>query len=850
MTLRKTKKKINRHYGGNNDTNYDAYGGQPNGTQPPSVPQDRTSSLPQMARTPSATFYHQITTTTTAIIPEPAAETKLDTNASTKQTVKIQDFRDIPYDPQKPKLITPDDIKKWFDDSLNYYKYMYGSGKILLYQEKRFEDELNSLEAAIQKTNESYEEGARATVKILAPGSSDIALMKKELNKTVEETINESYKTEYFELIQKKIRYYTALESIRDRRSYLLYLLNAGEAGKKIIVDNILYYAMDMYSYYRGPRYTELRAIFYDMIFLIANVPEVFTNSLALNSSITGPAGSGKTTLARKMANWYNAINVLTGDSFMTGNDKLTFIETDRSGLIAQYLGQTAPKTLGVLYNSLEKTLFIDEAYAVPGCSFSKDPNKPDEDSYGSEFVATLLPFMANHKGLYAILIAGYKNLIDLCFFSRNEGLPRRFPLRIDLPLYSTDELYFIMLNNIINKRKNLFAENKTKENEFKLYRQSYYLCMKALMMMIHFDTSTDNPFDLLRKYILLFDIMDRQYSYYRDQIPSDKDDIKKLFEFPKITQIYSHTILIHILICCLPGSVRRNMMRIEFFNTVYGYDTPNLSYFPAQAGEMELLADKCINKIEPLIDLFKGKAGNPISIPLSFVFDLYNSYLVPKNVNLAQVEEGTKESGTGKFYFELIKSGFDNKQFINDKLKTFLLNDIFNDKEKFPNGIPSLVDLFVYQQNEKNREELIEKVNTIFNDENYFSLIGADGKLLKYSMFEKIYNKIKKLPETEFPVNIERDKLEVEYVRSNIEIYPVVETLQSKDIDGAWADLGRIIEYTPPSNSANTKPLTVQPTLLPPTTTTGGTVLNTNYNNLRIRQLQYGRRTRRKLNN
>jgi hypothetical protein len=725
--------------------------------------------------------------------------------AAVSNPVTVEDTRYVENKiPERvAKLSTPTDIYLWFneDNNINYYKFIYGSGKILKFQEDKLQKELDSLEKLIEKTNTNYEEGARASNKILQPGSQDIAAMKGKLNEEVEKTINESYKTEYFELIQKKIRYTAAIESIRDRRSYLVHLLNLDNipevngknqpAGKEILVDNILFYAEDIYKYYRGSRYEPLRGALFEMIFLIANVPEVYTNSLALNASITGPAGSGKTTLARKMANWYNVINLLTGDSYMERNDKLSFIETDRSGLIAQYLGQTAPKTLAVLYNSLEKTLFIDEAYAVPGCTFTKDPNKPDEDSYGSEFVATLLPFMANHKGLYSIIIAGYKNLIDLCFFARNEGLPRRFPLKIDLPLYSTDELYNMMLLNIINKRQNIF-DIKDDLNEFKLYRQSFYMAMKPFMMMIHFDTSIDNPFDLLRKYILLFNIMDIQNTYYNTSISDE--NVKKLYQFPSITKIYSHTILIHILICCLPTSIRRNMMRIEFFNTVFNFDSPNLSYFPAQAGEMELLADKCINNVEPIIDeIHKKTTKYPISIPLNNILNLYNSYLYTKNVKLVKVTD----EKTGNIYFEFVKDGYDVQAFIKDKLSKFLLDKIF------PKGIPSLVDFFVQQQTVEKNNEIVTKVNEIFNNPDYFTVKTTNGKDDKISMFIKVYRKIKPLSETEFPINIDKNKLEVELYNNDFFYYKPKTTLQSFTPDAAWEDVGKIINYQEPTSSS-----------------------------------------------
>jgi hypothetical protein len=250
-------------------------------------------------------------------------------------------------------------------------------------------------------------------------------------------------------------------------------------------------------------------------------------------------------------------------------------------------------------------------------------------------------------------------------------------------------------------------------------------------------------------------------------------------------------------------------MMRIEFFNKVFNFDSPNLSYFPAQAGEMELLADKCINKIEPQVEELTNRAGGPVSIPSDFVFDLYNNYLEDKNVQLVKSEEQVEKKGTGKVYIEFIKQGYGPREFIEQKLKKFLIDKIF------PKGIPSLVDFFVDQQDKEKREKLLKDVYNIFNNNNYEEIMGPDLKKIQISMFDKIYKKIITLSETEFPVNIKREKLESE-LSSAPGDFPAVIDLQNRDRDGAWEDLGKIIDSKSISASKQPSPSEQTPPFMP----------------------------------
>ena len=112
--------------------------------------------------------------------------------------------------------------------------------------------------------------------------------------------------------------------------------------------------------------------------------------AMSYNFVFTGNPGTGKTTVARILGKAFRALGVL---------DRGNFVETDRSGLVAKYEGQTADKTNKLIDSAIGGVLFIDEAYQL---------NQGENDQYGSEAVATLLKRMEDARGSIVVIIAGY----------------------------------------------------------------------------------------------------------------------------------------------------------------------------------------------------------------------------------------------------------------------------------------------------------------------------------------------------------------------------------------------------------------------------------------------------------
>ena len=153
------------------------------------------------------------------------------------------------------------------------------------------------------------------------------------------------------------------------------------------------------------------------------------TPDVSYHCVFLGNPGTGKTTVARILAGIYKDLGVLK---------KGHLVETDRSGLVAEYVGQTAVKTNKIIDNALDGVLFIDEAYSlVQGGS----------EDYGSEAIATLLKRMEDDRDRLVVILAGYTNEMEE-FINSNPGLRSRFNRYIHFEDYTAEELYKIFLLN------------------------------------------------------------------------------------------------------------------------------------------------------------------------------------------------------------------------------------------------------------------------------------------------------------------------------------------------------------------------------------------------------------------
>ena len=156
------------------------------------------------------------------------------------------------------------------------------------------------------------------------------------------------------------------------------------------------------------------------------------TTPLTLHCVFTGNPGTGKTTVARILADIYRSLGVL---------QKGHLVETDRSGLVAEYVGQTAVKTNKIIDSALDGVLFIDEAYSL---------TSGGAEDFGAEAIATLLKRMEDERDRLVVILAGYSDEMRT-FIQSNPGLTSRFSRYIEFEDYSAEELFRIFMRNADN---------------------------------------------------------------------------------------------------------------------------------------------------------------------------------------------------------------------------------------------------------------------------------------------------------------------------------------------------------------------------------------------------------------
>ena len=158
-------------------------------------------------------------------------------------------------------------------------------------------------------------------------------------------------------------------------------------------------------------------------------------NSFFLHTVLIGNPGTGKTTVARILTKIYKALGIL---------ERGHMVETDRQGLVAGFVGQTATKTAEKIDEAMGGVLFIDEAYSLTQKSNSGN-------DFGDEAIQTILKRMEDRRGQFFVFVAGYPDNME-AFLKANPGLSSRFDKVLKFEDYSADDLLRIALQMLEEK--------------------------------------------------------------------------------------------------------------------------------------------------------------------------------------------------------------------------------------------------------------------------------------------------------------------------------------------------------------------------------------------------------------
>tara|TARA_Y200000002_G_scaffold348592_1_gene324649 strand:+ start:400 stop:1299 length:900 start_codon:yes stop_codon:yes gene_type:complete len=189
------------------------------------------------------------------------------------------------------------------------------------------------------------------------------------------------------------------------------------------------------------------------------------SSSPGLHMSFTGSPGTGKTTVGLKMADILYKLGYIRKGHLLT---------VTRDDLVGQYIGHTAPKTKEVLKKAMGGVLFIDEAYYL---------YKPDnERDYGSEAIEILLQVMENQRDDLVVILAGYKERMDI-FYESNPGLASRIANHVHFPDYSPEELIQIGKLMLQEQQYKLTPEAETALFEYITIRKDQPLFANARSM-------------------------------------------------------------------------------------------------------------------------------------------------------------------------------------------------------------------------------------------------------------------------------------------------------------------------------------------------------------------------------
>ena len=342
------------------------------------------------------------------------------------------------------KLEDTKDEQRFFFNLENFLKNE-NKNIVLIYGNK---EELNNFFLGYENIKKDY---FNLYIKTVSPSINDIYnLLLNELD------IDDDFKIKVFEYIEKTYKSEIDYKKyINDLINYISFHKDLPKIEEKKSLDEIFKELNELIGL------KDIKKVLYELVDVLTlkekTEGKLKIKDLNLHMVFLGNPGTGKTTIARLVANILYELKIIK-------ENKL--IEVGVKDLVAEYVGQTAPKTNLVIEKSLNGVLFIDEAYALAA---------KNDNSYNAEAIATLIQAMENYRDKLVVIFAGYTKEMQE-FLNSNSGIVSRIGYTLNFPDYTTEELIeifktftnkagFIVEDEAINYLKEIINKNHNMKN-------------------------------------------------------------------------------------------------------------------------------------------------------------------------------------------------------------------------------------------------------------------------------------------------------------------------------------------------------------------------------------------------
>lgn len=251
--------------------------------------------------------------------------------------------------------------------------------------------------------------------------------------------------------VEKKVKYEKDIKSLQD----LIDIIDSGNNYSNINMENLKKIREELKDLNNLIGLDELKtSILHQLLYYLQSLHK-FSDDY-LHTILSGSPGTGKTTVAKILGNLFSKLGILSNNKFMIAR---------RDNLIGGFLGQTAMKTQKLLDECKGGVMFIDEVYSLG--------NSEGKDSYAKEAIDTINLFLSENKHNFMMIVAGYEEEIEKCFFSYNTGLKRRFMWHHKIKDYTAVHITEMFIQ-MINKQRWKIDENLTKEKMIEFFQKNF----------------------------------------------------------------------------------------------------------------------------------------------------------------------------------------------------------------------------------------------------------------------------------------------------------------------------------------------------------------------------------------